>query len=406
MATIRPRTGAPQRSQSLQRLAIALGDLHRRGGRPSTRVIARQTSISHDTVHRVLRCETVPQWSAVEAVTQALNGDPRQIRELWEACKKPSRLLDHPPEVPFERPSSVAPIRQQPGERIVRDADPIRDLAERPGPAQQAAADETLLEEQGRRRGHEAGFVPDGQPNRRGHRGAMDTLSRSDPLRTPRTFLFMITPEERDRMLALGVTRQLPPGRRILTEGRLDTHVEIIRQGYVKVTASVGGVPRLMAILLPGDLVGEMGALTGSPRSATVTAVGEVVSTVIRQADFLQFLGRNPHVAAQITATVAGRLRWSNERRSDVSAFPVYVRLARVLSDIAVSTGEAIDDGLLINVDLSQFELAALIGASPETVQRALRTLRARGLLRTGYRRIVVMDEAGLRRLAETEEWL
>jgi CRP/FNR family cyclic AMP-dependent transcriptional regulator len=108
--------------------------------------------------------------------------------------------------------------------------------------------------------------------------------------------------------------------------------------------------------------LGELAVFTGDGRSATVTTCGDVIATVIRQADFVNFVSRRPHVAAQITATVGRRLRWANERRSDF-AFPVHIRLGRVLLEIATSCGEAVGDGVLIGVELSQTELASLVGA-------------------------------------------
>jgi CRP/FNR family cyclic AMP-dependent transcriptional regulator len=221
------------------------------------------------------------------------------------------------------------------------------------------------------------------------------------PAWAPGSFLAGITPDERDKLLALGTTRRLAPGRRLLIEGRRDTHVEILRQGHVKVTTQIGGEPRLLAIRLPGDIVGEFAAVTDNSRTATVTTCGEVVSTVVRQGDFLSFLSTHPNVANQVTATVGRRLRWANERRSEFAAYPAQVRLAHVLAEIAASCGEAVHDGLLISVELSQTELAALIGAAEDTIQKALRTLRAQGLVRTGYRRIVVLDEPALRALAD-----
>jgi CRP/FNR family cyclic AMP-dependent transcriptional regulator len=230
-------------------------------------------------------------------------------------------------------------------------------------------------------------------------------MTGADPVWAPGSFLSLITDDEREQLLALGITRRIPPDRQLLVEGRTDTHVEIIRQGHVKVFTSVGGMPRLLAIRLPGDLVGEMAAFAGGGRSATVVTCADVVSTVIQRMAFMEFLGRHPDVAAQVTATVGRRLRWANERRSEFSAFPVHVRLARVLSEIAASCGEVVEDGLLISVDLSQAELATLVGAREDTAQRGLRLLRERNLLRTGYRRIVVLDQPGLRALAEEAEW-
>jgi len=215
----------------------------------------------------------------------------------------------------------------------------------------------------------------------------------------PGSFLARISPGRCAELLALGVTRRLTAGKHLLVEGNRDTHVELIREGHVKVSVAAGGASRLLAIRLPGDIVGEFAAVTGNSRSATVTACGEVVSTVIRQAEFLRYLGRHPEVANQVTATVGERLRWANARRSEFAAFPVYVRLARVLGDIAATCGEASGDGVLIGVRLSQTELATLVGAAEDTVQKSLRILRDRGLIRTGYSRITVLDPPGLRTL-------
>ncbi|MFF3868936.1 Crp/Fnr family transcriptional regulator [Micromonospora sp. NPDC001898] len=214
------------------------------------------------------------------------------------------------------------------------------------------------------------------------------------------SFMDQVASTTRRELLALGVTRTVSAGRRLLTEGARDTHVEVIRRGFVKVTAAVDGTERLLAIRLPGDLVGELAAITGHGRTATATACGDVVSTVIRQADFLAYLGCHPTVAAQVTATVGERLRWANTRRVDFAAYPVHVRLARVLADIAAHCGRADDDELVIGVELSHTELATLVGAATDTTQRALRTLRAKRLIRTGYRRIAVLDLTGLRALA------
>jgi CRP/FNR family transcriptional regulator, cyclic AMP receptor protein len=229
-----------------------------------------------------------------------------------------------------------------------------------------------------------------------------DSAEVRDP--RPGSFLGRLTPAERRALLALGITRSLPGGRHLIVEGRSDTQVEVIRRGYVKVTAAVAGVPTLLAIRLPGDLVGELAGFTGNGRSATVTTCGPVVSTVIRRADFTHFVDRHPNVAAQVTAAVGWKLRWANERRSEFSAFPVPVRLARVLLEIATSCGEVAEDGVVIGVELSQAELASYVGAREDTVQRALRLLRTRGLIRTGYKRVAVLDEDGLRALVAVAE--
>jgi CRP-like cAMP-binding protein len=215
----------------------------------------------------------------------------------------------------------------------------------------------------------------------------------------PRSFMARLPLDEGAGLLALGVTRRLRPDTRLFVEGGDDTHVEVLRQGYVKVTAAPAGTSQLLGIRLAEDLVGEFAAIAGSLRTATVTTCGEVVSTVIRQAEFLGYLTARPRVAQQVTATVVERLRWANERRSDIVAYPVHVRLARVLGDVAAACGTPDGHGTPLGVHLNQAELAALIGAAEDTVQRALRTLRAEGLVGTGYRTITVLDPEGLRAL-------
>ncbi|WP_203712730.1 Crp/Fnr family transcriptional regulator [Asanoa siamensis] len=217
----------------------------------------------------------------------------------------------------------------------------------------------------------------------------------------PGSFVGRLRAPEREALFRLGTTRELTAGRHLLVEGRTDGHVEVIRRGYVKVTTLVGGVSRLLAIRLAGDIVGEFAAITGQGRSATVTTCGPVVSTVVGRVAFLRFIDAHPRAASQVTATVGERLRWANARRSEFSAFPVHVRLARVLSDIATSCGERADDGVHIAVELNQAELAALVGAAEDTVQRALRMLRDLGVIGTGYRHITVRNLAALRGLAD-----
>ncbi|MCG5467025.1 Crp/Fnr family transcriptional regulator [Micromonospora sp. NPDC053740] len=214
---------------------------------------------------------------------------------------------------------------------------------------------------------------------------------------TAGSFLDRLDAAPRQELLGLGTTRTIPANSRIFTEGGQDDHVELIQRGFVKVTTTVSGLEQLLAVRLPGDLVGELAAVTGSDRSATVTACGEVVSTVVTRAVFLAFLQRRPAVAHEVTAAVGRRLRWANTRRADFTAYPVDVRLARVLAELAVTCGTDNGDGILIGVPMSQPELATLIGAAEDTVQRALRTLRSAGLLRTGYKRVTVTDVDGLR---------
>ncbi len=214
---------------------------------------------------------------------------------------------------------------------------------------------------------------------------------------TEGSFLDRLTEPVRDELLRLGTTRTLPSGKRLFTEGGTDSHVELIRRGFVKITIAGSGPAQLVAVRLPGDVVGEFAAISGADRSATVTACGEVLSTVVSGSAFRAFLARRPEASAELASVLGRRLQWANLRRVDFTVHPVDVRLARILADLAEWTGTPVADGVLIGVELSQPELAELIGAAEDSVQRGLRNLRLKGLVRTGYRQITVLDVEGLR---------
>lgn len=186
-----------------------------------------------------------------------------------------------------------------------------------------------------------------------------------------------------------------------MREGDRSTHVVLLRSGFVKVTACLdNGHEALLAIRVGGDIVGEMAAIDDAPRSATVTACGEVVASIVRESDLRLFLSTHPDAAVAIAGIVAQRLRWANRRRVEFGGYSVKVRLARVLAELATAYGHRVPRGLVIGVDLTQPEMAALTGSAEVTVHKALAELRRDGLVTTGYRRTTVLDLARLRRTA------
>lgn len=233
----------------------------------------------------------------------------------------------------------------------------------------------------------------------------MDPAARSSPERTSwpaGTLLDRLDAVTVNRLLAIGMKRRVRPAQVIIHQGCWESHVIILRAGVVKVTVdTVDGREALLAIRVAGDLVGEASALNAVPRAATVTACRECEITVISAKDLRAFIGNHPDVAVEIAGMVADRLNWANQRRVDFLAYPVEVRVARILVDLCTRHGKPDTDGLDIGVSLSQPELSSLTGASEVTVQRALRRLRRRGTISTGYRRIVVHDTSALLAVAD-----
>lgn len=228
-----------------------------------------------------------------------------------------------------------------------------------------------------------------------------------EPRPTAGSLLAALSPSAADDLMRLGTGCRFASRTVLLREGDLSTHVYLLMGGIVKVTATTpeGGFA-LLAIRAAGDLIGELAGLDGQPRSATVTAAGDVVARVISQPVFNGYLNRHADAAVAVSRTVAAKLRWATRRRIDFSGSEVRVRLARVLVELATTYGERTSVGVRIGVPLTQPELAALVGAAEPTVHQALAALRKDKVVDTGYRSTTVLDPSALRAIAHVpEDW-
>ncbi|MGC4773090.1 Crp/Fnr family transcriptional regulator [Micromonospora sp. DT44] len=216
------------------------------------------------------------------------------------------------------------------------------------------------------------------------------------------TFLQRLTPPVRMTLLGLGVRRQVPAGQIVIHEGLREAHLVLLEEGLTKVTATLpDGRSALLSLRVGGDLVGEMSALNNEPRSATVTTCGPAKYSVIQPDRFKRFLKEHPDAALELAAMVSDRLRWSNRRRIDFTSYPVKPRVARVIAELCRTHGRQGIDGIVIDVRLTQPDLATICGASETSIQKVLRELRTDGLVDTDYRRITVRDLSGLRKLGD-----
>jgi CRP/FNR family cyclic AMP-dependent transcriptional regulator len=220
------------------------------------------------------------------------------------------------------------------------------------------------------------------------------------------SLLAMLSSAARERLLNLGDLRRYRGQSRILIRERDESRsVIIILSGVVKVTGSVpNGPDALLAIRMGGDAVGEFAAVDQLPRSATVTTCGTVVARFIKADDFIGCLRQDPDIAHAISKTIVAKARVANQHRIDFSSGDVPTKVARVLLHLVTSYGKPIpveDHGkAVIDVPLTQSELASLAVASPPAAERALRWLRECGIVATGYRSITILDIERLHQVA------
>ncbi|GAB2735245.1 Crp/Fnr family transcriptional regulator [Amycolatopsis magusensis] len=216
------------------------------------------------------------------------------------------------------------------------------------------------------------------------------------------SFLSGLSQGPQEALLAMGTAREFEPDRVLFREGESTNHAFLLVDGCVKVTGTTPeGHLALLAVRVGGDLVGELAAMDGQPRVATVTTAGRVRARFLSQADFRRSLAGFSEIAIAVSSSVGVKLRWATRRRIDFGSREVRIRLARVLAELAGSYGIPSGEHIRIGVSLTQPELAALVGAAEPTVHRALAGLRRENIVETGYRRVCVCDRARLGEVAD-----
>jgi CRP/FNR family transcriptional regulator, cyclic AMP receptor protein len=167
----------------------------------------------------------------------------------------------------------------------------------------------------------------------------------------------------------------------------------VLQSGRVTVTATGRqGVIGLLAIRVPGDIVGELAAIDRKPRSATVTAIDPVRVLRIAVDQFEDLLSTHPLIAFAVLKVVISRLRIANWRLIEFSETTAGQRVAFMLAKLAAEHGQIVPGTTTITLEFGQTELARMVGGSRETVVRALRVLRTDGIISTGRRRITILE--------------
>lgn len=186
---------------------------------------------------------------------------------------------------------------------------------------------------------------------------------------------------------------KLRKGQSLFKEGDDGDHLFVVSSGKVKLgTKSVDGRENLLMILGPGDMFGELSLFDSGPRTATATAVTDSKLLALGQDKVIPWLREHPEVSLQLLARLASRLRRTNEVVGDLVFSDVPGRVAKALIDLGVKFGDKRSEGLFVNHDLTQEELAQLVGASRETVNKALADFAQRGWLRLEARSVMILD--------------
>ncbi|HEV8339526.1 MAG TPA: Crp/Fnr family transcriptional regulator [bacterium] len=145
-----------------------------------------------------------------------------------------------------------------------------------------------------------------------------------------------------------------------------------------------------------GEVFGELALLDGQPRSASVEALEDTVTHVLGREEFQASLAASPELAAAVIGLLSTRLRHVTDYAESLAFLDVHARVARALLELAGRYGVR-GDGITIDLDLTQTNLATMVGATRERVNRALAAFREQGIVDLRGRQIVLRDPDRLR---------
>ncbi|HET9874016.1 MAG TPA: Crp/Fnr family transcriptional regulator [Propionibacteriaceae bacterium] len=199
---------------------------------------------------------------------------------------------------------------------------------------------------------------------------------------------------------AMGTIR-LTRGEVLFHEGEAEDRLYVVVSGKIKLGRSgSAGRENLLAVLGPGQMFGELSVFDPGPRSTTATAVTACELRTLEHEELTRWLTGRPEVSRALLGQLAGRLRRANDVVADLVFSDVPGRVAKALLDLAKRFGDTRPDGIHVHHDLTQEELAQLVGASRETVNKALADFAARGWIRLEPRSVTLIDVERVERRA------
>jgi len=202
-----------------------------------------------------------------------------------------------------------------------------------------------------------------------------------------------LAPEAVEALTASMSESRVERGVTIFREGEPGDRLFVIRSGKIKLgQTSSDGRETLLAVLGPGEMFGELSLFDPGPRTATATVVADAHVYELGHDQIVAWLEQFPGAARHMLHALARRLRRTNEALGDLVFSDVPGRVAKALLDLSRRFGVEIPEGVRVNHDLTQEELAQLVGASRETVNKALADFVSRGWIRLEGRSVVLLD--------------
>lgn len=193
------------------------------------------------------------------------------------------------------------------------------------------------------------------------------------------------------------VRRRYPAGQTLFHMGDEGGSLHFIERGRVKVTIlSSSGEELILAILGGGNLLGELSLFDGKPRSATAQALEDTETLCLHREDLLALMRGRFDVVEKILVVLAGRIRDTDTLLADKHFLGITARLAKKILDLGDTFGIREGGQVRIGVKITQKDLASMIGATRESINKQLKALRDQGLVRISGGKIEILKHERL----------
>lgn len=205
--------------------------------------------------------------------------------------------------------------------------------------------------------------------------------------------------EDRECLAGSFRRRILKKGDVLFCKGSKGTALYIISKGAIKIVLpSKLGDEIILTIFSEGDFFGEMAILDGMPRSADAIALEPCEVFSLNRGDFLSFLMNNESAIRAVLASLSIRLRKTDDFLEDTCFRKIPARLARKFVELAEACGRQEQDTIVIDMRLTQQDLASMVGATRESINKELRALREKNIVSLTRNGIVIHNMESLRR--------
>lgn len=192
----------------------------------------------------------------------------------------------------------------------------------------------------------------------------------------------------------------------IYLPGDVSDQVYLLKEGRVKISKiSEDGREITLVILEPGEIFGESSIVSDDQtRSSVAEALENAYICIISRRDFEEFINNKPELALSITKLMGFRRRQIETMLEDLVFRGVHERIALLLLRLADRHGKAVGENKLIDISLTHYDYANLIGSTRETTTACLNDFKREGLIEFQKRKVVILNERGLKERAKYED--